>query len=336
MSTNSSCSRRPFLRRLASTAIAASVLMGAASIGAAQATEAYPSRPITLVLAYPPGGGVDLVGRLIARYLEASLNQTVVVENRPGAGSVIGTSVVTRAKPDGYTLLLADPALIINPSLMKSIPYNVKSDLVPISTVTVSPLVLVVPQQSNNKTVNDLVAAGKDNAKGLNYGSAGIGTTPHMAGELLKARTSSNLVHIPYKGSGPAMTDLVAGELDFAFATQPAAAQYIEQGRLHGLATTGEQRSKRLPDLPTIHDTVPGFNVQFWTALFAPAGTPPDILEKLSAAVQQAHKTPEFIATLEKAGENPAFMSLSDSAAFVEKEEQMWKKVVEDGKLQQE
>jgi len=321
------------LRSLTTIALAASATIAPV---ASHAADNYPSRPISIIVSYPPGGGVDLVGRLIARSLEATLGQPVVVENRPGAGSVIGTSAVTRSQPDGYTLLVADPALIINPSFMQSVPYNVKRDLVPISTVTVSPLVLVVPNNSPIRTLSDLTAAGKSSEKGLNFASAGLGTTPHMAGELLKARTSSNLVHIPYKGSGPAMTDLIAGQVDFAFATQPAAAQYIGTNRLHGLATTGLERSKRLPDLPTISETVPDFNVQFWTALFAPAGTPQPILDKLNEGVKRALQDPEALRTLEAAGENPVYMSLQDAAAFVEKEEQMWKKVVTDGNLKQQ
>lgn len=331
------CRLHPLLqKKLAATAFAASMIVAAPlAAGPAHAADNYPSRPVSLVLAYPPGGAVDFVGRLLARNLEAALSQTVIVENRPGGGSVIGTSVVTRAQPDGYTLLLADPALIINPSFMKSVPYDAKKDLVPISTVTVSPLVLVVPGEPKLKTLDDLIKEGKSRSSGLNFASAGLGTTPHMAGELLKARTETNLVHVPYKGSGPAMTDLVAGLVDFAFATQPAAVSYIGANRLHGLATTGAERSKRLPDLPTISETVPNFNVQFWTALFAPGGTPQPVLDKLNAAVRKTLETPDVLAALEKAGENPVYMSLDEASAFIAKEEQMWSKVVADGNLKQ-
>ncbi|WP_459615177.1 Bug family tripartite tricarboxylate transporter substrate binding protein [Bordetella sp. 2513F-2] len=315
-------------RRALLSAALASFAIGLSAQPAAAAEAAYPDRPITLVLAYPPGGAVDFVGRQLARYLESSLGQPVVVENRPGAGSIIGTNVVTRAKPDGYTLLLADPALVINPSLMKSVPYDVKRDLVAVSTVTLSPLVLAVPQNSPVKTLADLVAAGKQAKTGINFASAGLGTTPHMAGELLKLQSGADFVHIPYKGSGPAMTDLISGQVDFAFATQPAAAQYIAQGRLRGLAISGDQPSKVLPELPTIASSIPGFRVLFWTALFAPAQTPRPVLEKLSHAVEQAMTQSEMPHALEKAGENPAYMSLDQTAGFIDQESAMWTKVV--------
>src|SRR5690606_19099275 len=196
------------------------------------------------------------------------------------------------------------------------VPYDVKKDLVPISTITLSPLALAVPSTSEIKTVADLVAAGKAKDTGLNFASAGLGTTPHMAGELLKLRSGANLVHVPYKGSGPAMTDLISGQVDFAFATQPAASQYIAQGRLRGLATTGAERSALLPDLPTMANSFDGFRVLFWTALVAPAGTPEPILNKLNEAVHDALSTERMKTGLEKAGENSSYMSLGDTQKF--------------------
>lgn len=308
--------------------------LAAVPSSALAAEPAYPTeRPITLVLAYPPGGGVDTVGRLLARQLESALGQTVVVENRPGAGSIIGTNAVTRAKPDGYTLLLADPALVINPSLMASVPYEVKRDLAPVSTVTKSPLVLAVPVSSKIKSLGDLIAAGASGGASLNYASAGLGTTPHMSGELLTLRTKGKFTHIPYKGSGPAMTDLISGQVDFAFATAPATIQYISQGRLRGLAVTGTERSRFLPDLPTVAETLPDFGVYFWTALFAPAKTPAPVLDKLNAAVKSALDSADMKAALERAGETGSYMTLAQTADFVDSETATWKKVVTDGKI---
>lgn len=317
--------------------IAGSSMMLAALLPAVcMADDAYPNRPVTLILAYSPGGGVDLVGRLLARELEEKLGQTVIVENRPGAGSIIGTNVLVRAAPDGYTLMLADPALVINPSLVKEISYNVEKQIAPISTVTLSPLALAVPATSKIKSVADLVEAGKASDTGLNFASAGIGSTPHMAGEMLKLRSGANLVHVPYKGSGPAMTDLISGQVDFAFATQPATSQYISQGRLRGLATTGAEPSALLPDLPTMASSFDGFNVLFWTALLAPAGTPEPILEKLNRAVQAALETERMKTGLQKAGENASYMSVADTKAFFRSEQEMWQKVVKDGDLQRD
>lgn len=313
---------------------ASAMTLAALAPGVCMAQGDYPDRPITLILAYAPGGGVDLVGRLLARELEEKLGQTVIVENRPGAGSVIGTNAMVRSKPDGYTLMLADPALVINPSLMKQVSYDVDKDVAPISTVTLSPLALAVPATSNIKTVADLVAAGKAKGAGLNFASAGMGSTPHMAGELLKLRSGANLVHVPYKGSGPAMTDLVSGQVDFAFATQPAAAQYIAQGRLRGLATTGAERSALLPELPTMSNSYDGFRVLFWTALVAPAGTPQPILDKLNDAVRASLDTDRMKTGLQKAGENASYMSVADTKKFFGSEKQMWQKVVTDSRLQ--
>jgi tripartite-type tricarboxylate transporter receptor subunit TctC len=321
-------SRRQAL--LAVSALTLAALMPTATM----ADDTYPNRVITLIVAYPPGGGVDLVGRLLARELESSLGQTVVVENRPGAGSAIGTSALVRAKPDGYTLMVADPALIINPMLSKQVTYDVKKDLLPISTVTLSPLVLSVAAGSPVKSLSDLVDTAKNSKDGLTFASAGIGTTPHMAGELLKLRSGANFLHVPYKGSGPAMTDLVSGQVDFAFATQPAATQYISQGRLRGLATTDSQKSKRLPDIPTVAEDFPDFRVLFWTSLMAPAGTPPAVVERLNTAVRQALESDAMRTALDSAGEVASYMSQPDTAKFFESETAKWQAVVTDSKLQ--
>lgn len=324
-------SRRTFL----SASLAATVTATAAIPATGFCAENnYPkNQPITLVVGYPPGGGVDSVTRLLARQLEESLGQTVVVENRPGAGSIIGTNTVTRAKPDGYTLLVADPALIINPSLMASVPYVYDRDLVPVSMITKSPLALAVPVSSPIKTLADLIKAGKDGSKLLNFASAGLGTTPHMAGELLKLKTSSNFTHIPYKGSGPAMTDLISGQVDFAFATLPATTQYLSQERLRGLAVTSSERSKFLPKIPTVAETLPGFEVYFWTGLFAPAGTPAPILETLNAAVKKALESDTMKSSLVRTGETGSYMPLADTKQFVNNESVMWAKVIKDGNI---
>jgi tripartite-type tricarboxylate transporter receptor subunit TctC len=293
---------------------------------------AYPYHPITLVLAYPPGGGTDLVARLLARELDQSLGVNVVVENRPGGASVIGTSIVTRAAPDGYTLFLADPAYATNVSLMTRLPYDQK-DLVPISTVTVSPLVLAVPAASSIKTLADLIAMGRQSREGITFASAGVGSSPHLAAELLKFRSGGNFVHVPYKGSGPAMTDLIGGRIDFAFATLPAASQYVIKGQLRALATTGDEPSKLMPELPIVARTIPGFRVQFWTALLAPKGTPPAVLERLNAAVRTALQTPAMLNGLGQAGEHAAYMTREQTAAFIDGETSRWSKVIAEGRI---
>jgi tripartite-type tricarboxylate transporter receptor subunit TctC len=316
---------------LLSFLVAAAVLIQPGVSRAADAS--YPNHSITLVLSYPPGGGTDLVARLLARELDRTLGQSVVVENRPGGASVIGTNVVTRSAPDGYTLFLADPAYATTPALMKNVPYDLRKDLVPISTVTLSPLVLAVPEASRFTSVAQLVEAGKLHKADINFASAGLGSSPHLAAELLKLKTGTDFVHVPYKGSGPAMTDLLSGRIDFAFATLPAASQYILQDKLRGLATTGAERSKLLPELPTVAETIPGFQVFFWTALLAPRGTPVEVVEKLNAAVKTALQSPAMLAGLQKAGENPSYMTQEQTAKFILGENSRWAQVIAEGHI---
>jgi tripartite-type tricarboxylate transporter receptor subunit TctC len=311
---------------------AALALATAPAPAGAAGADSYPDRPITLVLAYPPGGGTDFVARLLARQLDAILHANVVVENRPGGGSVIGTSVVARAAPDGYTLLLADPAYATSFSLMSHVPYTYDS-LVPVATVTVSPLALAVPQSSPVKSLAELIAAGSKAGADLTYASAGLGSSPHLAGELLKLESGGHFTHVPYKGSGPSMQDLIAGRIDFAFATLPAAMQYIRKGQLRGLATTGEARSPLLPDLPAVAEQVPGFSVHFYTLLMAPRGTPAAIVEKLNGAVKTAMQSPAMVDGLRNAGENPSYMPQPQSAAFLKGEYDKWSKVIGEGHI---
>jgi tripartite-type tricarboxylate transporter receptor subunit TctC len=319
------------MRLLCAGAALAAVLLQPVQSHAADA--AYPTHPITLILSYPPGGGTDLVARLLARELDRTLGQSVVVENHPGGAGIIGTNIVMRANPDGYTLFLADPAYATTPALMKNVPYDLKKDLVPISTVTLSPLVLAVPEGSRFKDLAQLLQAGKLGKADINFASAGLGSSPHLAAELLKLKTGTDFVHVPYKGSGPAMTDLLSGRIDFAFATFPAASQYILQGKLRGLATTGAQPSKLLPNLPTVAATVPGFDVFFWTALLAPRGTPPAVIEKLNAAVKTALQNPAMLEGLQKAGENPSYMAPEQTARFIDGENARWSQVIREGHI---
>lgn len=316
--------------RLTGLALGLFAIISVATVGVAVAKE-YPVRPISLVVPYSPGGGVDLVGRLLAQELSKTLGQPVVLENRPGSGGIIGINAVARAAADGYTLLVVDPALVINPSLLSSVQYKTR-DLTPISMLTLSPLVLTSTKSLPVKSVAELEnLSKKKGSAGLSFASAGIGTTPHMAGELFKLKSGGNMLHIPYKGSGPAMTDLISGQIDFAFSTIAAAAPFIKEGRLNGLATTGAKRSKLLPDLPTVADTFPDFKVLFWTGLFAPANLPADVAKKLSDAVKIALDSPEMRDGLEKRGDSPAYMTTEESVKFVQSESDMWAKVIEQG-----
>lgn len=321
-----------FARRFSLIAIATSTAFALLGLNEAAAST-YPDHPITLVVAYAPGGGVDLVGRLLGRELGRILKQSVIIENRPGAGGIIGATAVVRAASDGYTLFAGDVALVTTPYLMKKVPYNVSKDFEPISPLTVAPLVLTVPLNSPIKSLAQLDAFAKKSTSGLTYSSAGIGSSPHLAGELLKIKSKSEFIHIPYKGSGPAMTDLISGRLDFAFSTIAAARPFITHGNLRVLATTGTERSPEFPDTPTVAETLPGFKVLFWTGLLAPAKTPPEILEKLNDAVRQALATDTVQEALKKTGESTNYLPIKQSKAFFEEESRRWGSVISEAKI---
>ena len=320
-------------RRFSLSAIATAAVFGLLGVNHVNANT-YPERPITLVVAYAPGGGVDTLGRVLARELEKVLQQSVIIVNRPGAGGVIGATSVARAAPDGYTLFVGDVALVTAPHLMKNVSYSLSKDFDPISPLSSAPLVLTVPISSSVKSLDELDANGKKSTSGLTFSSAGIGSTPHLAGELLKLSSKADYAHVPYKGSGPAMFDLVAGRLDFSFATIAAARPFITQGKLRVLATTGTERSAIFPDSPTVAETLPGFNVIFWTGLLAPAKTPPAIVEKLNAAVRQALATNEMKEALKKTGESTNYLPVKQSREFFAEESRRWEKVIAEAKIQ--
>ncbi|MDO9279482.1 MAG: tripartite tricarboxylate transporter substrate binding protein [Polaromonas sp.] len=320
-------------RRFVLSALTTSAIFGLLSFNPAYAST-YPERPITLVVAYAPGGGVDSISRMLARELERVLKQPVVIVNRPGAGGVIGATSVARAAPDGYTLFVGDVALVTAPHLMKSVTYSLSKDFDPISPLSSAPLVLTVPITSPIKSLVELDAYGKKSATGMTFSSAGIGSTPHLAGELLKLNSKANYAHVPYKGSGPAMLDLIAGRLDFAFSTIAAARPFVAQGKLRVLATTGTERSAAFPDVPTVAEAMPGFKVIFWTGLLAPAKTPAAILEKLNVAVRQALETNEMQEALKKTGESTNYLPLKQSGDFFAEEGRRWGNVISEAKIQ--
>ncbi|HTJ99525.1 MAG TPA: tripartite tricarboxylate transporter substrate binding protein [Bordetella sp.] len=321
--------RRAFL------SFSATLCTGVFALAAGSAAAAsYPDHQITLVVPYAPGGGVDSVGRILSRGLSKELNQSVVVENRPGAGATVGAGYVKRAAADGYTMMVVDPALIINPSLMANLPYDALRDFTAVSMLTVSPLMLSVTNSLPAKSVADLQGLAKSGTQGLSFASAGIGTTPHMAGELFKLKTQGNFTHVPYKGSGPAMTDLISGQVQFSFSTIAAASPFVTTGKIRALATTGDKRSPDWPQLPTVAETLPGFKVLFWTGLFVPSQTPPDVVRKLNEAVTKVWQSSEAQDALKKIGETPAPpMTSPQSQEFVQSESKMWATVVKDANI---
>jgi tripartite-type tricarboxylate transporter receptor subunit TctC len=289
--------RRRFLELSAATAIASSV-------GAHRApAQAWPNRIIRLIAPFPPGGGTDVVSRIMASRLSELLGQQMIVENRPGAGSNIGIEAAARSAPDGYTIVLGAPPLAINRFLYASLNYDSLTDLAPVSLLCRFANMMVVPIGSPVKSIRDFIAHAKSNPGKVTFASPGIGTSPHLAGELFKRMAGIELTHVPYRGvAAGAMTDLIAGRVDSLFSTLGSLLQPVRTGQVHGLGVTTAQRFPTAPELPTIAESVPGFDVSSWYALFVPAKTPAEIIGRLNAAIVTALSEPEVLAKFEPLG----------------------------------
>ncbi len=301
---------------------------------AAAYADSFPSRPVHLAIPYSPGGIMDFGGRVVAQKLSDVLGQPVVAENRPGAGGIVGVEYVARAAPDGYNVVLMDPAIVINPTLQKSVPYDVFKDLVTVSIVSDAPLVLVVAPQLGIKSYSELVAYGKANPGKLNFASAGVGTTPHLAAEMWKLGTGIDAVHVPYKGVGPSFVDLMGGKVQMLFSSITGALPFTSKGSIIPLATTGRVRSAIFPDIPTIAETgLAGYEVDIWQGIYGPAGMPADVLAKLNAGVNKALQDSELKAAFAKFGMVSRGTSLEEGAAFTKAEYEKWRKVIADGHI---
>jgi tripartite-type tricarboxylate transporter receptor subunit TctC len=307
----------------------------AASAGVAQA-QTYPSKPLRIVLPYVPGGIIDTAGRNLAVRLSESLGQSVVAENRPGAGGMVGADVVARSAPDGYTILLTDPALVSNPTLQTDVPYDLFGGLQAVSIVGSSPAVIVASPSLPVKTFAELIAYAKANPGKLNFASAGIGTAPHLAGEMIKLRTGIEMTHVPYRGIGAAYPDVMSGKVQLAFSSIAGALPFTGDNRVRPLATTGAVRSPVYPDVPTVAESLPGFDVDLWIGIYAPAGMPPAVLAKLNGEINKVLQHPELKAAFAKIGITPRGTSPEEGAAFTRAEYEKWKKVIVDGKIKPE
>ena len=300
------------------------------------AAQTWPTRQIQLVVPYAPGGVVDFIGRTVGQRLSTQIGQPVVVDNRPGAGGIIGVEYAARSAPDGHTIVVMDPAIVINPSLQDKVPYDLGKDLQVVAVIGSSPLVLVVNPSVPGATLRELVDYARANPGKLNFVSAGIGTTPHMAGELLKLRAGVNMTHVPYKGSGPAMADLVAGQVQTGFSSITAALPFIKDNRLRALATTGSKRSPALPDVPTIIESgYAGFEVDLWLGIFAPAGVPAAVIARSNAEIGKALEDPAVRAAFAKVGVEPRIGSVEEGARFARAEFDKWAAVVRDARLKE-
>ncbi len=300
---------------------------------AALAQPAYPTQSIKVVVPFPPGGGTDIVTRMLLEKVRISTGWTLVVENKPGAGGNIGLDAVAKANPDGYTLGMAQTAnLAINPSLYAKMPYDAAKAFVPVATVAGQPVVLVVNSASSFKTLADLVQAAKAKPESLSMASAGNGTVGHLTGEIFTRQAGIKTNHIPYKGAGPAANDLLGNQVDYYFATPQTVVSFIKAGKLRALAVSSAKRLVVLPDVPTVAESgYKDFNTSDWKMLVAPAGTPPAVLSKLQAEVAKALARPDTIATLQAEGSAPLVTTPQEAAKLLTSEQERWSSVVRSG-----
>ncbi len=307
-------------------------LLGAWLVGPALAQSQYPDRPIRLVIPQPPGGASDIYVRLIAQRMEAILGQRIVIENRAGASGNLGAEVVAKAPADGYTLLATPSAtLTVNPSLYARMPFDWKKDFAPITNLVDLPTLLVVNPALPARSVSELIQLAKKSPGKLNYASAGSGQMIHLAMELFKSSAGVDIVHVPYKGGGQALPDVIAGQVEMMFLSIPATIQHVKAGQLRALGVTSPKRSTALPDVPTIAESgLPGYEVSLWIGLFAPAGTPPQVIRTLNAAARSALTSPEVRERLAADGSDPIGSSPEQVSAQMAAEAVKWAKVLRD------
>ena len=288
----------------------------------------YPDRPIKWIVPYPPAGTTDVLARIVAQPLSEILGQQVIVENRPGAGNNIGTEAVIKAAPDGYTMLLVNPANGINATLYKNLPFNFIRDIAPVAGIVRTPNVMVVPANFPANNVAEFLAYCKNNVSKINMASSGSGTSVHMSGELFKSMTGCNMLHVPYKGAGPALVDLIGNQVQVLFDNLPSSAGHIKAGRLKALAVTSEKREPSFPNVPTVGDTVPGYEATAWFGVGMPRGTPPDIVNKMNAAINKAVSQPKTKERLAELGGALIVGTPADFGKVIQAETNKWEKVV--------
>jgi tripartite-type tricarboxylate transporter receptor subunit TctC len=292
------------------------------------AAQDYPTRPVRWVVAYPAGGATDILARLIGQRLSERLNQQFVIENKPGAGNNIGTEAVVNAPADGYTILLVNPANAINASLYSKLNFNFIRDIAPVSGIARVPNVMIVPPDFPAKTVTEFIAYAKANPGKVNMASSGNGTSIHLSGELFKSMTGVEMLHVPYRGSAPAITDMLGGRVQVMFDNMPSAISHIKSGSLRALAVTTAERSAELPDVPTVGETVKGFEASAWFGVGAPKNTPKEIIAKLNKEINAILAEPAMKARIAELGGVPITGSPEDFGKIVADETEKWEKVV--------
>jgi tripartite-type tricarboxylate transporter receptor subunit TctC len=313
--------RRNFLYLAAAAAVLPAVPRSARA-------QAYPTRPVRIIVGFPPGGATDIMARLIGQWLSERLGQQFVVENRPGAASNIGTEAVVRAPPDGYTLLVATSVNAVNATLYDKLNFNLIRDIAPVASLHREPLVMEVNPSVPVKTVPEFITHAKANPGKLNMASAGIGTPSHLAGELFKMMTGVNLVHVPYRGAGPALVDLLGGQVQVLSATVSSSMEYVTVGKLRALAVTTVTRSPVLPNIPSVAEFVPGYESDFWTGIAAPKNTPSEIVDKLNDEINSALADPKMKARLSELGVTALPGSPAAFGKLIAEETEKWSKVI--------
>ena len=318
------------MQRRRALQLSGSWLLGGLACGAARSqTGDYPTRPIHLIVPFAAAGITDISSRALAQKLSERLGQSVVVENRAGGNQVIGSEYVAKSAADGYRIIMGTMGShAVNASLRKDLRFSVKDDFAPISLVTAQPLILVVNPALNLNSLSQLFALIRSQPGRRTFGSAGVGTSAHMAGELMKAKTGLSMVHVPYKGSGPMLTDLLGGQIDMAFDYAPTALPHIRAGRLKALAVTDSKRVDFAPELPAMSEFLPNFRVLAWQGLFAPAGTPNAVLDKLNAEVQAIMRLPDVVARMRDLGAEPVGNSREEFSQFVANEIETWASII--------
>jgi tripartite-type tricarboxylate transporter receptor subunit TctC len=302
-----------------------------AAAGAAQPDGTYPSKPIRWIIDFPAGGLSDVLARSVAPKLQESLGQPIVVDPRPGAGGLLAYGLAARSAPDGYTLVFISAPFTVNLNLYDKLPYDTFRDFVPVASLATTHNVLLASPKVPAKTVSELIAYSKTKPSGLNFGSVGVGSSPHLTGELFKTRSGVSATHVPFQGSGPALTDLIAARLDFMFVNYPSALPHIKSGRVNLLATAGPNRLRAFPETPTLIESgFPGFRSVGWFGVAAPGGTPKPLTAKLNATITRIVKIDEVRERLDTLGVEPAPMTQEEFRAFLADEVKRWEKVIKD------
>ena len=323
------------ISRRSTLGLVACAVAAALPIGSAMAAD-YPTRSIKWVVGYPPGGATDIIARLIGVRLQEKLGQTVVIENKPGAGNNIATESVINAEPDGYTVLLVNPANYINTSLYANLKFNVPRDIAPVASFNRVPNVMTVNKDVPAQTVAEFIAYVKANPGKVNLASSGNGTSVHLSGEMFMAMSGAKMTHVPYRGAAPALTDLIGGQVQVIFDNMPSVIQHIKSGTLRALAVTTAQRSPQLPDTPTVADTVPGYEASALFGMGAPKNTPKEIIAKLNATINEILAEPAIKAKLIELGGAPLIQTPEQFGKDIVAETEKWKKIVEGAGLKVE